>query len=494
VDLRTHDGAQLVRAAWRYAEACVEAADFVSVGPDLGPSGPPATTYDIHPHAEAVDFDDSTWRALEPAELELRLGAGLVSASWYRATVTIPDHVGDFDPIGATVVFEVVIDDYAEVWVDGELPKTLGDTGGPVVAGFNAPNRVILTRNAQPGSTFTLAVFGINGPLSAQPRNYIWVRSATLDFYGPERAASGEPARLDVCGRGPAFDTVVPATSRLVRIASGFESTAGPVWMDGGLLFSSPTTNTIYRWSPAGRVTIFHPKSGYAGVDIGHHQRPGSNGLAVDTDGRLVICQYGNRRIVRVNPHGDLTVLAETYQGSRLNSPSHLVFRSDGTLYFTDPPFGLPGQHEDAKKELPFSGVFRASGGAVTLLTDELAAPDAIAFSPEERHLYVGDRDPNHRAVVRYDVGAQGDLSNALPLVDLTSEASQDAIGGITVDRRGNLFVCGPGGIWLIAGEGAVLGQLVLPETPHDLAWGNDNGRTLYITTATSVYRLSLVD
>jgi gluconolactonase len=490
VDLRTRDGAALVGATWRYADAAIEPVDFVAVGPDLGPGGAPTRTYDIRPHAESPDFDDSAWRQLEPPELELRLGGGLVSASWYRTTVTIPDHVGDFDPTGATVVFEIVVDDYAEVWVNGELPKALGDSGGPVAAGFNAPNRVVLTRDARPGEVFHLAVFGINGPISAAPANYIWVRTATLDLYSPDRARVTEDAPLEVRRFDRRLDAVVPPEAALERVATGFEFTEGPVWIGDALLFSAPNTNTIYRWTPEGRVTVFRPKSGHASVDIGQYHQPGSNGLAVDPHGNLAICQHGNRRIIRVNPHGDTTMLADAYDGQRLNSPNDLVFRSDGTLFFTDPPFGLPGQDADPKRELPFSGVFRARDGEVTLLTDELAGPNGIAFSPDERHLYVGDWDPDHKAVVRFDVDDAGDLSNPVVVADLTGEPGDDAIDGIKVDRAGNLFVCGPGGIWVLAPDGARLGLLVLPETPHNLAWGDEDHATLYVTALTSVYRL----
>ena len=263
VDLRTHAGAALVGAEWRYADATIDAVDFVAVGEDLGPSGPPTRTYDVAPHAEAPDFDDSGWRRLAPPELELRLGAGLVSANWYRTSVTIPDRLGDLDPTGATIVFEVVVDDYAEVWVNGELPKALGDSGGHVASGFNAPNRVVLTRDAHAGQRFDLAVFGVNGPISAAPHNYIWVRSATLDVYAPERARVGEPAALEIRRLDGRLDAVVPPGTVLERIATGFEFTEGPVWTGGALLFSAPNTNTIYRWSPEGRVTVFRPKSGY---------------------------------------------------------------------------------------------------------------------------------------------------------------------------------------------------------------------------------------
>jgi gluconolactonase len=491
VDLRTEEGAALVGARWRYADATVTPVDFVEVGSDLGPSGPPNRTLDLAPHAEAADYDDRGWRVLEPSELELRLGPGRVCFNWYRTAVTIPERVGDLDPTGATVVFEIVIDDYAEVWVDGVLPHTLGDVGGPVAAGFNAPNRVVLTRDARPGETFSIAVFGINGPISADPRNYIWVRTATLDFYSPDHAVAAEPAPLVVERRDGRLDAVVPPATDPERIATGFVFTEGPVWRDGALLFSSPDVNTIYRWTPAGTVTVFRPKSGYSGVDIGRYHQPGSNGLTFDPDGRLAICQHGNRRVVRVNPHGDVTVLADQFEGKRLNSPNDLVFRSDGTLYFTDPPFGLPGGDQDPKKELPFSGVFRARDGEVRLVTDQLAGPNGLAFSPDERFLYVGDWDPAHKAVMRYPVAADGSVGPGSTLCDLTGEDGDDAIDGIKVDRAGHLFVCGPGGIWVLGPDGAILGRLVLPEAPHNLAWGDD-ADTLYVTAMTSIYRLRL--
>jgi gluconolactonase len=310
--------------------------------------------------------------------------------------VRIPERVGELDPTGATVVFEVVIDDYAEVWVNGELPFALGDVGGPVAAGFNAPNRVVLTRDAKPGETFAISVFGINGPISVAPRNYIWMRTATLDFYSPERAALAEEAAFEVDGD---LTGILPEAARLERVAGGFEFTEGPVWKDGALLFSSPNTNTIYRLKD-GVVTVFRSKTGYTGVDIGRYHQPGSNGLTFSPDGRLTICQHGYRRVLRVNPHGDTTVLADSYEGKRLNSPNDLVYRSDGTLYFTDPPFGLP---DPAEAELGFSGVFRVRDGVVSLLTDELSGPNGLAFSPDERWLYVGNWDFERIVVIRYD-------------------------------------------------------------------------------------------
>jgi gluconolactonase len=352
--------------------------------------------------------------------------------------------------------------------------------GGPVAAGFNAPNRVVLTQDARPGERFTIAVFGINGPISASPHNYIWMRTASLDFY-----AESDPA-----------EDVGPVGSdgwRAERLATGFEFTEGPVWRpEGDLLFSSPNTNTIYRLEPqTARVSVFRSKSGYAGFDIGRYHQPGSNGLTFSPDGLLTICQHGNRRVVRVNPHGDVTVLADAYEGRRLNSPNDLVYRSDGALFFTDPPFGLPGVYGDPGKELPFSGVFCVREGVVSLVTDELAGPNGIAFSPDERYLYVGDWDEGHKVVMRYEIDAGGRRAgDGEVLYDMTGAPGEDAIDGIKVDGDGVLYVCGPGGIWVISPDGEKLDFLELPEIPHNLAWGGADGRDLYVTAMTSIYRL----
>ena len=493
VDLQSDRGTALVGARWRYADARVEEIAFVApAGPGapdpLGPGDRPNRTYDIVPHAEPPDFDDAGWQPLTPGETRQRLAGGRVCFNWYRTELTLPARIGDLDVIGATVVFEVVVDDYAEIWVDGRMPLALGGTGGQVVAGFNAPNRVVLTRDARPGQRFVIAVFGINGPISASPRNYIWMRSATLDLFAPDRAEASETAELRVERIDPRLEELVATNTPLERVAGGFEFTEGPLWSpDGSLLFSSPNTNVIYRLEPdLGAVSVFRPKSGYAGIDIGRYHQPGSNGLAFSPDGRLTICQHGNRRVLQVNPHGDTTVLADRFQGRRLNSPNDLVFASDGTLYFTDPPFGLPGGADDAARELPFSGVFAVRDGAVTLVTDELAGPNGVALSPDERFLYVGNWDPERKVVMRYDLATgAGEV-----LHDMTDAPGEDAIDGIKVDPDGNLYVCGPGGLWVLTPDGDALGVLGLPEDPHNLAWGDADGGALYITALTSIYRL----
>ena len=496
VDLQTYEGAALVGGEWRYSDTRVREIDFVAPGPDLGPSGPPNRSYDVVPHAQSADFDDSAWLVLAPPDTQRRLSTGRVCFSWYRITATVPRRIGEFDPADSTVIFEVVVDDYAEVWVNGAQPVALGDTGGQVIGGFNAPSRVVLTRSARPGQSFVIAVLGINGPISASPANYIWIRSATLDFYAPRRARTVEEVPVEIVPAAPAsgsLGAIAPSSACLERVASGFETAAGPVWArDGALLFSSPVANVIYRWNPVGVVTVFRPKSGYAGPDIGKYAQPGSNGLTFDPDGRLAICQHGNRRVIRVEPHGNITVLADRYAGLRLNSPNDLVYRSDGTLFFTDPPFGLPGGFGDTKKELPFSGVFGVRDDAVFVVTADLSRPSGIALSPDERYLYVGNADPVRRAVMRYTLDRKGRATASTVFFDMTGAEDAGAIGGIKVDTAGNVYVCGPSGIWLLSPGGDYLGIVRLPENPRNLAWGDEDARTLYVTAPASVYRIRL--
>jgi gluconolactonase len=488
VDLQTHEGVAFVGGQWRHAPAHLREIDFVGPGADLGPSGVPNRTYDLHPHAEAVDFDDTTWMILDPPDTR-RLSTGRVCFAWYRITVTIPPRVGEFDPTGATVVFEVVVDDYAEVWVNGALPIALGDTGGPVVAGFNAPNRVVLTDDARPGQRYSIAVSGTNGPVSASPRNYIWIRSATLDFYAPDRSVTTRRARLEVAGAQPGLDALVPSDTLLEQLATGFDSLDSPVWTpDNALLVSSPAMNTVYRWTPTGTVTVFRVKSGYTGIDIGRYAEPGASGLAFDPHGRLTICQHGNRRIIRVEPRGNTTVLAARFDGKLLNSPHALVYAANGTLYFTDPPIGLPETAHDPKRELPFSGVFRlAPDGTIDLVAGDLNAPTGIALSPNEKYLYVGDGDPKHAVVMRYRPDGSGER-----LADLTEAWGARGVGGITVDQGGNVYVCGPTGITILSPDSTRLGTIRLPEPATGLAWGDNDFRTLYLTTTTSIYRMRL--
>ena len=274
VDLRTSAGAGLVDGHWRYSDARIVATNFRG-----------KATYDITPRANAPDFDDSRWPTLVPETLEARRGGGKFSANWYRLSFLIPARLGAIDPTGDDVVFEIVVDDYSEIWANGALPLVLGQSGGGLVRGYNAPNRVVVARGVHPGQRVSVAVFGLNGPVSAPPENYIWIRSATLDFYTPgrlDRVALATGGRIE--RTASALDGIVAREPAIEKVATGFEFTEGPVWSREGnyLLFSDPNANNIYRWTPDGIVSVYRTKSEYAGLDIGQYLQPGSNGLTGD--------------------------------------------------------------------------------------------------------------------------------------------------------------------------------------------------------------------
>ena len=441
-------------------------------------------------YSEARKLTAARWQSLPAASLQARRTLGGASTAWYRLSLVIPSRVASFDTRGSTMVFEIVVDDYAEVWVNGTLARSLGQAGGSLVAGFNVPNRVVVTRNALPGDYVEIAVFAANGPLSDPPPNKVWVRSATLDFFG-ETAAASEPA--DVLRVDPAIDRIVPRDARVERLASGFSFTEGPVWTpEGLLLFSDPDDNRIYRWSQDLGVSVYRTKSGYSGMDIGEYRQPGSNGLTLDARGLLTITEHGNRRITRLEKNGDITVLADRFNGRRLNSPNDLVYRSDRSLYFTDPFFGLPKFEQDRRREQPHAGVYRLHEGRVQLLSNELKGPNGIAFSPDERYLYVANWDEQKKIVMRWDVRGDGSLVKGRVFFDMTAAPGEEALDGLKVDRDGHLYVSGPGGVWILSPDGTHLGTLRAPELPANFAWGDADGRTLYLTARTGIYRIRL--
>jgi gluconolactonase len=496
IDLATKSGTELVKAQWRYSDTKIIEVDFKAVGVDGQPSTTPNKTYDITPQAGRADFDDSNWEVIEPTSLDKRRTNGKLAFNWYRIKITVPERIGNFNPAGSTVVFTTSLDDYAEVWVDGELPRAAGQSGGSVIKGWNAENRLVIGRGVKPGQTIQLAIFGANGPLSQPPTNYIWMRYARLEFHkipaGPVAVAPHE-VNVNVERIDPAIDAVVPLNPKVFKLAEGFQFTEGPIWTrSGDFLFSDPNANTIYKYGGDGKLSIFKTNSGYSGKDLAEYFQPGSNGLTIDPQGRLTINEHGNHRVSRIEKNGHLTVLADNYEGRRLNSPNDLVYRSDGALFFTDPPFGLPKFYDDPRKQLPYSGVFSLKDGKVKLVSTDLKGPNGIAFSPDEKYLYVGNWDPARKIVMRYDIDGEGNASNGKVFFDMTQAPGEDAIDGIKVDRNGNLYVCGPGGIWVISAAGKHLGTIKTPKTPHNLAWGGADGKTLYITAQDTLYRMPL--
>ena len=500
IDLATTAGTAAMNGQWRYGDVQIVETGFRDADANGQPTGSPNRTYDISPRAGGLDFDDAGWPVIRPESLAQRRGAGRLSFGWYRIRLTIPPSVGSFDTRGALVVFDASLDDYAEIWVDGELPRAAGQQGGSVVAGWNADNRLVIGRNVRPGQQIQLAVFGMNGPLSDAPTNYIWLRTARLEFYpgtlqnaGPLAIAPQE-VNVRVERLDPAVDRIVPANAKLYKLAEGFQFVEGPVWLpEGALLFSDPNHNTIYRYVEPGDLSVYREQSGYTGPDIAEYRQPGSNGLTLDPQGRLTINEHGNHRVTRLERDGRLTVLAASFEGKRLNSPNDLVFRSDGVLYFTDPPFGLPKFFDDPRRELPYSGIYRLADGRLSLEAKEMLGPNGLAFSPDEKYLYVDNWDTAHKIIMRYPVRADGSLDQGELFFDMTGAPGDEALDGLKTDREGNLYVSGPGGVWIISPDGRHLGTIIAPKLPANFAWGGVDGRTLYLTARSTLYRIDLL-
>ena len=283
-------------------------------------------------------------------------------------------------------------------------------------------------------------------------------------------------------------DLIAPGT-KPERIATGFTFTEGPQWRHNRLWFVDGPANKLRAVTADGQVTeLLTSASGFANF-------LGPNGNAPDKDGSVVMCEQDGRRMVRLSgPDAKLevTTLFETYEGHRLNSPNDIVFARDGSFYFTDPPYGLKGRDNDPAKELPFNGVFHYKNGKLTLIVKDLTLPNGIDLSPDEKTLYVANSGPYQR-IVKYPVLSDGTVGPGTILIDFPSPQPgtqpHGVPDGMKLDSLGNLWATGPGGIRIITPEGKVLGQIKLPETAANLAWGDD-GRTLYITATHSIYRL----
>lgn len=319
----------------------------------------------------------------------------------------------------------------------------------------------------------------------------ILVLSALLS-YGETWA---ENIAVKIVSLDPRFDQLVPKDVKLERIAEGFTWVEGPVWhkQGGYLLFSDIPANAVYKWKEGEGTSVYLKMSGYSGATPFEGQEPGSNGLTFDAQGRLILCRHGDRQIGRLESDGRIFALAERYDGYRVNSPNDLVFKSNGDLYFTDPPFGLPKVFGDSGKA-PVQGVYRvAQDGTVTRLIAEIKAPNGIAFSPDEKTLYVSDVDPKRAAWLAYDVQPDGTVTNGRVLFDATRWRKDPYFGpdGFKVDRQGNIFGARPGGLSVIASDGTLLGTIETGQPTSNVAWGED-GQTLFITGGSSVYRLRL--
>jgi gluconolactonase len=273
------------------------------------------------------------------------------------------------------------------------------------------------------------------------------------------------------------FYKLVPQDTLIERIAGGFGFTEGPVWRGDHLLFSDIPRNRIVRWRWLGEgpeVTTFRCPSGNA------------NGHTLDKLGRLVSCEHSGRRVSRTEPDGTITVVAGSYKGKRFNSPNDVVVRSDNSTFFTDPPYGL--KDHSRWKEQPCNGVYRVDpDGAITLLVSDFERPNGLAFSPDEKTLYIADSARKH--IRAFDVSPDGSLSNDRVLIDMASD-DPGVPDGFKVDVEGNIYSTGGGGIWVISPAGKCLGRIIFPDIPANCAWGDADWMTLYVTARPSLYRL----
>lgn len=290
----------------------------------------------------------------------------------------------------------------------------------------------------------------------------------------------------------PKLDALLPPDARVEVLASGFEWAEGPVWdrRAGHLLFCDIPNNAIHKWTPARGVELYMKPAGYTGVEP-YGGEPGSNGLILDPQGRLILMEHGDRRVARLAPGYGKQTLADSFEGKRLNSPNDGTLKSNGDLYFTDPIYGLPKRWDDPRRELDFCGVYRWSNGILTLLTRELSRPNGIAFSPDERTLYVANSDPQRAIWMAYPVQPDGTLGPGRVFADVTAMVDKlpGLPDGMKVDRDGNLWATGPGGVHIYSPDGVRLGRIETGEATANVAWGDD-GSTLYITADSYLCRI----
>lgn len=269
------------------------------------------------------------------------------------------------------------------------------------------------------------------------------------------------------------------------KLATGFQFTEGPVWHpENFLLFSDIPANCIWQLFPDGIKKIYLDQSGFSGNDTSElSEQTGSNGLAIDAKENLIICQHGNHALARLDKYHVISVLAGTYEGRPFNSPNDLVIRSDGSIYFSDPPYGLKNQVHHPNRFQPGGGVYRFKDGEVQLVSEDFRYPNGVCFSPDESYLYVGSSHANESYVCRYEVTKSGELTHPRLFIENNAD-------GIKIDQKGNLFLATDQGVLIVSPEGKRMAMIRLPETPSNLAWVKPAYDTLYVTARSSVYRI----
>ncbi|MBU3077903.1 SMP-30/gluconolactonase/LRE family protein [Sphingomonas quercus] len=289
----------------------------------------------------------------------------------------------------------------------------------------------------------------------------------------------------------PALDAIIPKDARLEKIGEGFGFAEGPLWVNGELRFSDLIRNKLFAIGPDGKTRLLLDKSG--GLDsFPEGKFQGSNGAVVDKDGTVLMVQHGARRIVRLDDKLNIKPFIERFEGKRLNSPNDLVFAPDGSLWITDPPYGLDGQDKDPAKEVKFNAVYRYKDGKLTAVITDLPRPNGIGFSPDGKKLYISNSEPEMFVNV-YDVNPDGTVANGKRFISYPGPNPIDVPDGLKVDSQGNVWTSGPGGIRIISPEGKVLGQLKTSDRAQaNLAWGGPDWKTAYIMGAGNIYRLQI--
>ena len=321
-----------------------------------------------------------------------------------------------------------------------------------------------------------------------------------------QSAGDQSVVRLD-----PALDALVSPDAKVELVKSGFGFTEGPVWMQNGksgyLLFTDIPGNVIWKLNPQdGSASVFLYNAGFRGPDVwrwgavqnnGHERTDprfeefamiGADGLTIDREGRVIVASFAGRSLDRIEKNGKRTVLADRYQGKRFNGPNDVVVKRDGAIYFTDTYEGLKQREKDPRKELDFNSVFMWKAGKLTLLVNDMPATNGLAFSPDEKYLYVNGSRDNY--VRRYDVVQDGTLANGKLFIDLSKETERGVTDGLRVDTKGNLYETGPGGVWIISPDGRHLGTIRAPEQSTNIGFGDADKKTLYIAARTSIYKI----
>ncbi len=345
-----------------------------------------------------------------------------------------------------------------------------------------------------------------------RPLNYLFLGFATLLACSPSTQESSSETTEETTPSYPTvgsvdrldaeLDQIISTDAQLELLAEGFDWSEGPVWVteEGGyLLFSDIPPNRIYKWKEGDSISLYLEPSGFSGEDFTGRE-PGSNGLLIDDEGNLVLCQHGNRQMGRMNaplsnPQPEYTTIVGQYEGKRLNSPNDAVFHSNGDLYFTDPPYGLPGGADSDAKELDFQGVYRfsASDSSLTLLSQEMSRPNGIGLSPDEKTLYVANSDSERAVWMAFDVLDDGNVDNGRVLYDATERMGQEkgAPDGMAIHSQGYIFATGPGGVWIFNAEGTHLGTLKTGQATANCTLTDDES-FLYITADMYLMRIAL--